>query len=32
MSNFPEGLTEDIFFAAPILKDEDLTTAVTAGA
>lgn len=32
MSNFPDGLTEDKFFAAPILRDEDLTAAVTAGA
>lgn len=32
MSNFPDGLTEDKFFAAPILKDEDLTAAITAGA
>lgn len=31
MSNFPDGLTEDKFFAAPILKDEDLTAAVTTG-
>ena len=32
MSNFPDGLTEDKFFTAPILKDEDLTAVVTAGA
>ncbi len=28
MSNFPEGLTEEKFFAKPILTDEDLATAV----
>lgn len=27
MSNFPEGLTEEKFFAKPILTDEDLATA-----
>lgn len=29
MSKFPEGLTEEKFFAKPILTDEDLTKAVT---
>lgn len=32
MKNYPEGMTEDKFFAKPILKDEDLTAAITAGA
>ena len=32
MKNYPEGMTEDKFFAKPILKDEDLTVAITAGA
>lgn len=31
MSKFPEGLTEEKFFAKPILTDEDLTKAVTPG-
>lgn len=31
MSKFPEGLTEEKFFAKPILTDEDLTVAVTPG-
>lgn len=29
MSNFPEGLTEEKFFAKPILEDADLATAIT---
>ena len=29
MSNFPEGLTESNFFAAPILDDADLAAAIT---
>lgn len=32
MKNYPEGMTEDKFFAKPILTDEDLTAALTAGA
>lgn len=32
MSNFPEGLTEEKFFTKPILTDEDLAAANTAGA
>lgn len=32
MQNFPEGLTEEKFFAAPILEDADLTAAITPGA
>lgn len=31
MANFPEGLTEEMFFAKPILTDEDLTAAITPG-
>lgn len=29
MDNFPEGLTEEKFFGAPILDDTDLTAAIT---
>lgn len=29
MDNFPQNLTEEKFFAKPILKDEDLETAIT---
>lgn len=29
MDNFPEGLTEEKFFAKPILEDADLTAAIT---
>lgn len=32
MENFPKGLTEEKFFAKPILTDEDLAAAVTPGA
>ena len=32
MSNFPEGLTEDKFFAKPLLEDSDLTAALTPSA
>lgn len=32
MANFPEGLTEEKFFAKPILTDEDLTKALTPSA
>lgn len=32
MSNFPEGLTEDSFFAKPLLEDSDLAAAVAPGA
>lgn len=32
MANFPKGLTEEMFFAKPILTDEDLTAAITPGA
>ena len=31
MTNFPEGLTEEMFFTKPILTDEDLETAITPG-
>ncbi len=31
MDNFPEGLTEEKFFAKPILEDTDLATAITPG-
>lgn len=31
MDNFPEGLTEEKFFAKPLLTDEDLTSALTPG-
>ena len=30
-SNFPEGITEDKFFAKPILTKEDLAAAVSGG-
>ena len=32
MKNYPEGMTEEKFFSKPILTDEDLTAALTAGA
>jgi hypothetical protein len=32
MDNFPEGMTEEKFFAKPLLTDEDLTSALTQGA
>lgn len=32
MSNFPEGLTEEKFFAKPILEDTDLSTAIAPSA
>ncbi len=32
MDNFPEGLTEEKFFAKPILTDEDLDAAIAPGA
>ena len=31
MSKFPEGLTEEKFFAKPILDDAGLTAAITPG-
>jgi phi13 family phage major tail protein len=31
MDNFPEGMTEEKFFAKPLLTDEDLTAALTPG-
>lgn len=31
MSKFPEGLTEELFFAKPILDDAGLAAAITPG-